>query len=109
MGYEFLYSWSKPYRSPLSRRLTRNDGERKFSMSQNLTVLFVFLITLSIMIEDSRCVRLSLYIVLAEGVPAYLVQMSRSNGEDIDVGLLRYAWKNFFFSFMFHLFFLGTP
>jgi hypothetical protein len=34
--------------------LTRNEGDRKFSINQNLTVFFVFRRTLSIMIEDSR-------------------------------------------------------
>lgn len=40
--------------------LTRNEGERKFSINQNLTVLLVFRKTLRIMIEAKRykCVRL---------------------------------------------------
>ena len=34
---------------------TRNEGDRKFSMNQNLTVLFVWRRTLRIMIEAKRC------------------------------------------------------
>jgi len=33
---------------------TRKDGDKKFSMNQNLTVLLVFFKTLSIMIEANR-------------------------------------------------------
>lgn len=35
-------------------RLTRNDGDRKFSMNQNLTVLFVLRRTLRIMMDANR-------------------------------------------------------
>jgi hypothetical protein len=35
-------------------RLTKNEGERKFSMNQNLTVLWVCFITLKIMMEANR-------------------------------------------------------
>jgi hypothetical protein len=35
-------------------KLTRKVGDRKFSMNQNLTVLLVCFITLSIMIEANR-------------------------------------------------------
>ena len=38
---------------------TRKDGERKFSMNQNLTVWFVFLRTLRIMIEAKRYIKSS--------------------------------------------------
>lgn len=37
-----------------SGELTRKEGERKFSMNQNLTVLFVFLKTLKTMIPTKR-------------------------------------------------------
>jgi hypothetical protein len=36
------------------KQFTRKEGERKFSMNQNLTVLFVFFITLRIMIDANR-------------------------------------------------------
>ena len=35
-------------------RLTKKDGERKFSMNQNLTLLFVWRRTLVIMIDAKR-------------------------------------------------------
>lgn len=34
---------------------TRKDGDKKFSMNQNLTVLFVLRKTLNIIIEANRC------------------------------------------------------
>lgn len=34
--------------------LTKNEGDKKFSMNQNLTVLLVFRMTLNIMIEAKR-------------------------------------------------------
>jgi hypothetical protein len=35
--------------------LTKKDGDKKFSMNQNLTVLLVFFITLEIMIDANLC------------------------------------------------------
>lgn len=37
------------------RRLTRKEGERKFSMNQNLTVLFVWRMTEMAMMNANRC------------------------------------------------------
>lgn len=37
------------------RQRTRNEGDKKFSMNQNLTVCFVFRRTLSIMMPTKRC------------------------------------------------------
>lgn len=52
-----MNSWSdiqKEYVRYVDVLLTRNEGERKFSMNQNLTVLLVFRKTLIIMIEAKR-------------------------------------------------------
>ena len=60
MGNKFLdLSLIETY-SSFNIVLTRNEGERKFSINQNLTVLSVFRRTLSIMIEDRRYTQSSL-------------------------------------------------
>ena len=40
--------------------LTKNEGDKKFSINQNLTVLFVLRNTLRIMIPTKRCARISI-------------------------------------------------
>jgi hypothetical protein len=52
--------------------LTRNEGERKFSMNQNLTLLFVLRKTLRIMIDTNRYNREEVQKALNEGGNCHL-------------------------------------
>lgn len=56
--YEFLQANEDQTRclgTCARRRRTRKEGDKKFSMNQNLTVCFVFRRTLSIMMPTKRC------------------------------------------------------
>jgi hypothetical protein len=67
------------------------DGERKFWMNQNLTVLLVCRITDTIMRKAMRWKRAGLIVKMSGQEPAdgaHLVKQARSDSEDIDVGTL---------------------
>lgn len=54
VGYKFLGKTSVKASGKLCAPPTKKDGERKFSMNQNLTVLLVFFRTLRIIMETKR-------------------------------------------------------
>jgi len=86
---EFLQK--KTFISPLITEdwlCTRNEGDRKFSMNQNLTVLFVLRSTLRIMIPTNRWnLMFKRVLKLHHKRETYLVEKTRSNGEDVDLSL----------------------
>lgn len=73
---------------------TRNEGDKKFSMNQNLTLLFVCRRTLRIIIDAKRYTQTSVERHEKEGPVAYLVEMSRSDCEDVDLSLPVVDWNN---------------
>ena len=70
--------------------LTRKEGDKKFSMNQNFTLLFVFRRTLRIIMDAKRCHRSQWNQPFEiESHCTNLVKQTRCHCENVDIGLTR--------------------